>query len=175
MSALAGAVALVVASSSAAWACSDKDAGLKLSGKCAAAGVDWTVANPNKYSFPFSWKDSTGATSGQTELWISPGGSVLLTTHAPGVIVVAHRADRQGSSRYDWKTKSAKGYLHCKPSKSPSPSPSKKTVTPTPTHTKKTATPTPTKTSATPTPTPTSTSGTATPATPVTRTPTFTG
>ena len=179
LSVLSSAAALALATSSPAWACGEQDARLKLSGKCSAAGVDWTVANPNNYSFPFSWTDSTGATSGKTELWIAPNGSVQLTTHARGVIVTAHRADQQGYGRYNWKTKSTKGYLDCKPSKSPKPTPSPSKSTPT--STPSTATPTPTKTktkSSSPTPSTTTTTSTptpATPATPVTKTPTFTG
>ncbi len=175
-SVLSGAAALVLATSSAACACSDQDAGLKLTGKCSDAGVDWTVANPNGYAFPFSWQDSTGATSGKTELWAPAHGTVGLTTHASGVKVYAHRADQQGFQRYHWQSKDASGSLPCKPSKhpKPTPTPTKSRVTSTPS---KTVTPTPTKTkSSTPTPTPTSsTPTTASPATPVTKTPTFTG
>jgi len=174
-SVLAGAAALALATSSAAWACSDKDAGLKLSGKCSGGSATWTVSNPNTYQIPFSWIDSLGGKS--NGLLEAPAqGSIVLATHAPSVTVVADRPDRGGSGRHYWQGHGDTGRLHCS---GPSPHPSKSTATSTPTPTKSTPTPTTTKKTATATPsTATPTPTTTTPATPaqaVTRTPTFTG
>jgi hypothetical protein len=160
---LAGAMAVTLVGASPALACSDKDAGLKLSGSC---GAEWVVSNPNDYQIPFTWKDNKG---GHGSDYAPAQGKVTLKSTATVIEVDAYRPDQD--NRRSWRGHGAIGVLHCRTT-TPTPTKSTPTKKPPTTHP---ATPTPTKSTATPTPTPTPTSGTASPATPVTKTPTFTG
>ncbi|MCW2944028.1 MAG: hypothetical protein JWR24_745 [Actinoallomurus sp.] len=167
----AAAVAVTTMAASPAWACNDKDPGLKLDSICSAAGLPtWTVSNPNGWgSVPFTWVDNKGGRS-QGKILAPANGSVTLPTHAPKVFVVAYRPD-QGHSLKDfpvWKNHGTAGKLHCKAPKPPTTMPS----------TPPTTTPSTPPTTTTPKPAPSLSvppSGQAAPATPVKAQPQFTG
>jgi hypothetical protein len=163
----AAAVAVTTMAASPAWACNDKDPGLKLDSMCSAAGLPtWTVTNPNGWGqVPFTWVDNKGGKS-LDKIWAPAKGSVTLLTHAPKVMVIAYRPDQ--SNFPVWKGHGAIGKLHCKAPKPPTTTPS---VPPT-------TTPSTPPTTTTPKPAPSLSvppSGQAAPATPVKVQPQFTG
>ncbi|MCO5969018.1 hypothetical protein [Actinoallomurus soli] len=165
----AAALAVTTLAASPAWACNDRDPGLKLSVKCSGNGQPtWTVSNPNPWFVPFTW--SEGKHAPMSPRILAPGRSeVTLKGHPSVVIVVAYNPE----TRAVWKGHGAFGVKHC----AAAPTPPKKSHKPSKPGAPKPS-PTPSKTSAKPqkaTPAPAAPTGEARPATPVKAQPKFTG